>query len=204
MMLTVSSSDRYHHGDLRRALMEAGLEVLSERGIDGLSLREVARRAGVSQAAPYHHFPDKAALLSAIAEQGYTDLASALREGAGNVRGNALARFQGMGIAYVAFAVNRPAMFRLLFRPEMLASGSPDANPTSTAAFRVLEEGLQAAMDEGSVTGVKEDIALAAWCTAHGAATLFVDGPLGTEGRSAEEIASVVTAVLGLGFIPRS
>jgi hypothetical protein len=86
----------------------------------------------------------------------------------------------------------------------MLASGSPDANPTATAAYRVLEEGLQAAMDEGSVTGVKEDIALAAWCAVHGAATLFVDGPLSTEGRSAEEIANVVTVVLGVGFIPRS
>jgi AcrR family transcriptional regulator len=199
MMLTVSSSDRYHHGDLRHALVAAGAEVLAERGVDGLSLREVARRAGVSQAAPYHHFADKAALLSAIAEQGYLDLAAALRAGAEDAGGPALMRFQGMGIAYVGFAVEHPAMFRLLFRPEMLAA----ANPAGTASYRVLEEGLAAAMAEGSVIGNKDDIALAAWCAAHGAATLYVDGPLGTEDRSAQEIAEIVTTVLGIGFIPR-
>ena len=183
--------------------MDAGIAVLAERGLDGLSLREVARRAGVSQAAPYHHFADKAALLSAIAEQGYLDLAGALRAGADKPDADALTRFQGMGIAYVAFAVAHPAMFRLLFRPELLATASPAGTFAATEAYRVLEEGLGAAIEEGSVTGSREDIALAAWCTAHGAATLLLDGPLGSEGRSAEDIAETVTTVLGLGFIPR-
>ncbi|GAC1326933.1 MAG: TetR/AcrR family transcriptional regulator [Candidatus Dormibacteria bacterium] len=183
--------------------MEAGVAVLSERGLDGLSLREVARRAGVSQAAPYHHFADRGALLGAIAEQGYLDLAEALRTGAEKSDDNALARFQGMGIAYVGFAVAHPAMFRLLFRPELLASASPAGTFAATAAFRVFEQGLAAAIEEGSVVGSRDDVALAAWCIAHGAATLFVDGPLGAEGRSAAEIADIVTVVLGLGFIPR-
>jgi AcrR family transcriptional regulator len=184
--------------------MDAGVEVLAERGVDGLSLREVARRAGVSQAAPYHHFADKGALLSAIAEQGYHELAAALNDGAERAGGTALTRFQGMGIAYVQFAVARPAMFRLLFRPELLASADPTGNLAATEAYRTLERGLAAAIAEGSVTGDREDIALAAWCTVHGAATLYVDGPLGGESRSAEEIANIVTVVLGLGFIPRT
>jgi AcrR family transcriptional regulator len=199
-----SSGDRYHHGNLRQALLDAGIEVLSERGLDALSLREVARRAGVSQAAPYHHFADKAALLSAIAEQGYQELAAALTAGADRAGGNALERFQGMGIAYVRFAVERTAMFRLLFRPELLAAASPEGAFAATAAYRVLEDGLENAIAEGSVTGNRDDIALAAWCVVHGAATLYVDGPLGAGSRSAEEIADAVTVALGLGFIPRA
>jgi len=203
-MLTVSNSPTpYHHGDLRRALLDAGIEVLLERGIDGLSLREVARRAGVSQAAPYHHFADRATLLSAIARRGYHELADTMRAGANRAGGDALTRFQGMGIAYVSFAVAQPAMFRLLFRPELLATASPEATVAATEAYRVLEEGLDAAIAEGSVTGDREDIAVAAWCAAHGAATLYVDGPLASGGRSPEEVAEVVTTVLGLGFIPR-
>src|ERR1700694_5201663 len=151
-MLTVSSSSTYHHGNLRRALMEAG----------------------VSQAAPYHHFADKGALLSAIAEQGYLDLAAALRAGAERAGGNALAGFQGMGIAYVRFAVDRPSMFRLLFRRELRATAAPGGTFAATAAYRVLEEGIAAAIREGSVSGSKDDIALAAWCVAHGAARLIV------------------------------
>jgi AcrR family transcriptional regulator len=203
-MLTVSSSPHsYHHGDLRRALLNAGVEVLADRGVDRLSLREVARRAGVSQAAPYHHFADKGALLGAIAEQGYLDLAEALRAGADGAGGTALERFHGMGIAYVRFAVEHPAMFRLLFRPEMLESSAP-AGVAATASFRELEGALGAAIAEGSVIGDQDDIALAAWCAVHGAATLYVDGPLGAEARSWEDIANTVTVVLGLGFIPRA
>ena len=204
-MLTVSSSaHKYHHGDLTRALLDAGIEVLGERGIDGLSLREVARRAGVSQAAPYHHFADKGALLSAIAAKGYVELAAALRTGADEAGGNALQRFQGMGIAYVRFAVEHPAMFRLLFRPEMLATASPAGTVAATATFRELEQAVAAAIAEGSVAGSQDEVALAAWCAVHGVATLFLDGPLGDGERPWQEIANIVTVILGLGFVPRS
>ena len=84
-----------------------------------LTLREVARRAKVSQAAPYHHFADKADLVSAIAQQGFEDFAGALRAGAETVGGSALQRLTGMGLAYVRFAVANPALFRLLFRPKL-------------------------------------------------------------------------------------
>src|SRR5437867_3059422 len=84
--------ERYHHGDLRRSLIQAGREVLAERGVDALSLREVARRAKVSQAAPYHHFANKADLVSAIAQHGFEDFAGALRAGADAVGGGALQR----------------------------------------------------------------------------------------------------------------
>ncbi|HXA43668.1 MAG TPA: TetR/AcrR family transcriptional regulator [Candidatus Solibacter sp.] len=201
----MSSSPRgYHHGDLRRALMDAGIEILGEHGVDGLSLREVARRAGVSQAAPYHHFADKGSLLSAIAEQGYLELAEALRAGASHAGGTALQRFHGMGVAYVRFAVEHPGMFRLLFRPEMLATASPAGTFAATASYRVLEEVLVAAIAEGSVTGPRDDVALAAWCAVHGAAILYVDGPLGADERTWEDIANTVTVILGLGFVPRA
>jgi AcrR family transcriptional regulator len=87
--------------------------------VDALTLREVARRAKVSQAAPYHHFADKAELVSAIVQRGFEDFAGALRAGADAVGGSALQRLTGMGLAYVRFAVSNPDLFPLLFRPEL-------------------------------------------------------------------------------------
>src|SRR5215468_4092731 len=104
----------YHHGDLRDALIEAAQEILETVGLPALSLRAVARRADVSPAAPYHHFPNKQAMLDAVAERGFDALTAAMTTRMDKVSGGA-ARQDASGIGYVAFAVANPALFGLMF-----------------------------------------------------------------------------------------
>jgi AcrR family transcriptional regulator len=205
---TPPTRDRYHHGDLRRSLIQAGREVLAERGLDALTLREVARRAKVSQAAPYHHFADKADLVSAIVQHGFEDFAGTLRAGADEVGGGALQRLTGMGLAYVRFAVANPALFRLLFRPEL--RGRTREEPAAeameragSAAYQVFLDAVGAAVEEGSVQGSVEDVAVAALSIVHGLSTLLVDGPVDLSQRSPDKLARVVVYALGGGINSR-
>jgi AcrR family transcriptional regulator len=202
---SANKRDRYHHGDLPRSLIQAGLQVLAERGVDALTLREVARRAKVSQAAPYHHFADKADLVSAIVQHGFEDFAGALRAGADAAGGDALQCLSGMGLAYVRFAVANPALFRLLFRPE-LRGGTRDEpaaeamERAGSAAYQVFLDAVRAAVEEGSVQGSVEDVAVAALSVVHGLSTLLVDGPIDLRQRPPDTLARVVISALGAGI----
>jgi AcrR family transcriptional regulator len=205
---TPPTRDRYHHGDLRRSLIQAGLQVLAEQGVDALTLREVARRAKVSQAAPYHHFAGKADLVTAIAQHGFEDFAGTLRAGADEVDGGALQRLTGMGLAYVRFAVANPALFRLLFRPELRGGNreEPAAEAmerAGSAAYQVFLDAVTAAVEEGSVQGSVEDVAVAALSIVHGLATLLVDGPVDLSQRPPDKLARVVISALGSGITRR-
>ena len=107
---------RYHHGDLRRALIDASLALIAEEGFSALTLREVARRAGVTHAAPYRHFADKEALLAAVAEEGFRAMASDMRERM-DKETSPTERLLACGVAYVLFAVRHPSHFRVMFGP---------------------------------------------------------------------------------------
>lgn len=162
----------YHHGDLRAALLSAARVLLDEGGVAAVSLREAARRAGVSPAACYRHFADKDALLTALAVQGFEEFAQALAQAAAG----ASEPFAEMGVAYVAFAVRRPGMFRLMFGPAVAdRSRSPQLLEAIAASTRLFEAGLQ-----GSPHIAPEDPVggLRAWATVHGLATLAIDGML--------------------------
>lgn len=210
----------YHHGDLRRALLDAGLGLVAERGVDGLTLREVARRAGVSHAAPHHHFADKPALVAALAERGFQELEAALRAAADVDADAPLDRLRRLGVGYVRYAVEHPATFRLLFRPELRLPvlpgpaaggtvGRPDLDAAAhagLAAYRLLRDTVEAAREAGLVAGETDSLALAAWCSVHGLATLLLDGPLAAEGGPVQQagvLAGQVTAVLARGLLPR-
>ncbi len=199
----------YHHGDLRRALLEAGHQVVAERGVDALSLREVARRAEVSPAAPYHHFASKADLVSAIVQGGFEEFTLALQGGADAAGPSAAQRLSGMGLAYVKFAVDNPAIFRLLFRPELRGREADGANAAAMEqaglrAYQVFIQCVQAAVREGSVQGLSDDVAIAALSAVHGLATLLVDGPIDMSGRSPDKLARIVLRALGAGITTRS
>lgn len=117
----------YHHGDLREALVQAGLELLRERGLEGVRLRETASRAGVSHTAPYHHFPNKAMLIEALAVESFGRFTRALQRAWEETPGPSIARFRALGLAYVRFALEHSAEFRLMNRPELRRTGSqPD------------------------------------------------------------------------------
>ncbi|GAA0309708.1 TetR/AcrR family transcriptional regulator [Sphingomonas oligophenolica] len=161
----------YHHGDLRAALIEAGLALLEARAADDLGLREVARAVGVSPTAIYRHFPDKRALMAALAAEGLARLAAAQRA-ASEAAGGGVAGFSATGAAYVRFALANPALFRLIFANSATADlldGKPEDD-----AMAFLRANA-AALAEG-VGGDAQVVALQAWAIAHGLAMLMLDG----------------------------
>ena len=168
-MVTVSTSNEaYHHGSLREALVAAGMEALD--GPDGkeVSLRELARKVGVSPTAVYRHFPDKQALVEALASEGLAMLGAAQAEAAAKVGGGALG-FAETGRAYVRFALAHPALFRLMY-----TQGNPVEHDVSgDPAGRLLQKMTR---DLSGNTDDADRLALQAWSIAHGIAMLMLDG----------------------------
>jgi AcrR family transcriptional regulator len=167
----------YHHGGLRDALIEAAQAILESEGSAALSLRAVARRAGVSPAAPYHHFPDKQALLDAVAERGFDALTAAMTERMDRAGGNA-ARLDASGIGYVAFAVANPALFSLMFSHvgQNPAAGQ-SLDLARQRAYGVLQQAADAA-STGAKTASKAspEECLRLWAMVHGIAKLILEG----------------------------
>lgn len=170
--------DSYHHGDLRQALIDATESLLAERGPEAFSLREVARRAGVSPAAPAHHFGDAGGLLTAVATLGFDGLAQALREGEARGGRNPRKRLREQGVRYVEFALRYPGRFRLMFRDGLL-NNDAELKRSGNAAFSVLENGVRAAFGLAPgkpVTGKAWTALLALWSVVHGFAHLTIAG----------------------------
>lgn len=160
------TSDRaYHHGDLRRAVLTAALDVIRTEGPAALSLRDLARRAGVSHAAPAHHFKDRTGLLTAIAAEGYGLFADALA---------AAPDLRERGVAYVRFAATHPAHFQVMFQPDLYRTDDPDLLAAKARATAELRAGVATLgpADAPRLTGI------AAWSLAHGFATLLLSGNL--------------------------
>lgn len=186
MTTSVRPRRRYHHGDLRAALTQAAASLLDERGVHGVTLREAARRAGVSHGAPYRHFAGREALLGELAWDGFARLASAL-DAAAPRGGREVAR------TYIRFALAHPDRFRLMFA---LAAGAGreaawrDALQDTMHAFARAFSGLAEAQDT-------QRAAAAAWSLVHGLAQLMLDGHLGaaSDGESPDE--RFVDEVLG-------
>lgn len=186
----------YHHGDLRAALIAAAEALIAERGVDGFSLRETARRAGVSPAAPGHHFRDARGLLTAVAAAAFRDfgdaLAAADRSGVDRA-----ARIRAQGLAYVRFALAHPARFDLMWRYALIDRDDPDYQAAGTRAFAILDEAVRG---ERATTGGAGDLSaapsIASWSIVHGFARLALDGVFGTEpgaaARAADDLLPLV------------
>jgi AcrR family transcriptional regulator len=162
----------YHHGDLRKALIDTGLKLLESRGSD-IGLRELAREVGVSATAVYRHFPDKEALLEALASAGLGHLAGAQRRAAEGA-GGGIAGFNATGQAYVRFALANPALFRLIFakapRDEPL-----DFDAKSVDSIAMLRENAAALFGDNADPVKVRLFALRAWALVHGLAVLLLD-----------------------------
>jgi len=176
----------YHHGDLRASLVKAGLDILAARTADDLSLREVARSVGVSANAVYRHFPDKAALMRALAAEGLRSLA-VVQRGAAEAAGGGAAGFDATGRAYVRFALANPALFRLIFsnpaHSNLLLEPAEDI-PDAMAFLRA--NAAEAAGATGSATA----LALRAWSLAHGLAMLMLDSQIASDDATVDAIFS--------------
>lgn len=161
---------RYHHGDLRAALVDAGLEELHSRAPDEVSLREIARKVGVSATAVYRHFPDKASLMGALCEVGGDQLADAFRTSMAGAKSGREA-FEAMGIAYVRFALDNPSLFRMMmtYKPE------GDTPPWESRLF-MLTEALKGVLPEDVSDEERRVRRLQAWAIVHGLAMLVLDG----------------------------
>jgi AcrR family transcriptional regulator len=191
--------DSYHHGRLPEALLEAAAKLIADQGVANLSLREVARRAGVSHGAPAHHFTDKAGVLTALAAQGFSLFTAALCAARDAAGGDALARLAATGRAYVRFAVEHRAHFEVMFRPELLRREDPALHAAQAAAYAVLGGAIGAAQAAGYVAdGDVEVLAVRAWSEAHGLAVLWLSGNLRASERY-PDLESLVTAVFAGG-----
>ena len=209
--VTGGESRRYHHGDLRHALLEVALQLVAEKGVAGLTLREAARRAGVSRAAPYRHFTDKNALLVAVAEEGFRAMHTAIREALSGALPDVENRLTAIGVGYVKFAVAHPAHFRIMFAQELAKSAaSPTAEQTAMAVFGELAGEIR----KGQKSGVLRDapplgLALACWSIAHGLAAILIEGLLSRRQlasaatQSPEALTRVVTTLLVEGMAKR-
>jgi AcrR family transcriptional regulator len=189
-MATATKS--YHHGDLPGALLRAAVELLEESGATELSLRAAARRAGVSTAAPYRHFADRTALLSAVAAVGYRDLASHLA--AVHASPSTADDLADIAVAYVQFALNRPGLFRVMF-----AEPCDPTNAERVAAVAAIADYVKAIAQQAFPTAEAEPMATALWALVHGLAFLHLDGKFDTSsaGVVADRVRAAVRAMLG-------
>lgn len=179
----------YHHGALRETLLTATLELIESEGIGAVSLRQVARAAGVSPGAPYHHFPDRAALLTALSDDGFRRLAADLCAAKANAAGPAEA-LHAMIETYVHFARHNPAYFQLMFRPELKKSHkSEQGDEAGDDAFAVLVDTVEAGIATGVMPRADTKVlALTLWSLVHGLASLWLDGNLAHKTDDPEEL----------------
>ena len=192
----------YHHGNLRQALIDAALELIEERGVSALTLREVARQVGVTHAAPQRHFADRAALVAAVAEQGFRGLAAHVAAVRGSARTPAQ-RLRALGVAYVEYALAHPAHLRVMFSPEVAdKSRHPELAAAAQAVHGTLVEQIANGQRQGSVAaGDPDELSFAAWSMVHGCAVLLIDGQ--AMGRSKRTLIDAVVDRLYLGLGPR-
>ncbi len=170
---------RYHHGDLRRALLDASLDLVRKNGLEALSLREAARRAGVSSGAPYHHFPSRNDLIAAIAEEGFGLMAGTMTEAVREVPdGDRLGAFEAIGRGYVRFALAHPAHFQAMFRA--LPRDYPRLREAAAPVYALVAGGIRDLQAAGAApAGDPEPLVLLAWAAAHGTADLAQRGAVG-------------------------
>ncbi len=173
----------YHHGELKQALVTAGRKLLEEKGIRGFTLRECARRAEVSHAAPAHHFASIDDLLAAIATGGYEELTAAMTAEAKRAKPEAAARLVGQGVGYMAFAAANPMLFQLMFSKEANRVETPGLAAAAKNAYQLHLAAVEAVIPKAPAE-VRKRMADFAWSTVHGFITLVLEGQIGEDDSS--------------------
>lgn len=208
-MTTRSERDRYHHGDLRNALLEASVRLIAARGAEGFSLREAARAVGVSPTAAYRHFADRTSLLAAVAVDGFSRLAAEMEAavarapGRPGAKGRAVAGLAAVGQAYFDFAVAHPAHFRVMFGPWMaeVADCVPGVGPSGKDPYQLLVEALDGLVAAGVIDAdARAGAEIAAWSAIHGLSSLVVDGVLPLPPAERAAAVGLVLRQLGAGL----
>jgi AcrR family transcriptional regulator len=192
----------YHHGNLRRALLDEALATIRTEGVAGLTLREIGTRVGVSRTALYRHFSDKRALLAAVATEGFRTLGQHLMT-AWEDGDRGRAGFQAMGGAYIRFAIVNPSYYRVMFGSFVdLKEQEPELAAEAGCAFQALVDALATLQQQGVVRN--DDTVLMArfvWSVVHGVAMLGIDGQL-RESSAVEELTQYAIQSIGTGIYP--
>lgn len=199
----VMAKKTYHHGDLRQALLTAALELLKVKDAKSISLREVARAAGVSHTAPYRHFEDKAALLAAIAQEGFIEFGNYLKSAVEAAQAKPIESLQATGVAYVRYALDHPTHFRVMF------GSFPADEPTDSELYCVSKSTFQILVDiikDGQAAGLMrlgdpELLALGKWSMVHGLAMLLLDGMIPNSEEDALDLVRSLVAESMSGLV---
>jgi AcrR family transcriptional regulator len=193
-MAVIRKQAPYHHRALREALVASGRKLLEEKGFRGFTLRECARRAGVSHAAPAHHFDSINDLLAEIATRGFGELTAAMTAEARRAGADPAARLAGQGLGYMAFAAANPVLFRLMFNRETDDYETPALKAATKASREMHFAAIEAAIPKASAE-VKTRMSDFAWATVHGFITLVLDSQIG-ESESSRALKARSLAIL--------
>jgi AcrR family transcriptional regulator len=190
--------ERYHHGDLKNALIRAGSQILVEEGIAALSLRKVAGRAGVSHSAPYAHFPDKQALVAAISTEGFRQLYERLKGAVDANRSDPSGMLVEVAHAYLTFALDSPAFFKVMFSGILEQEKAyPDFVAMSTKNFQLLVELVAQGQAAGVLpVGPPERMAISIWSTVHGFTALMIDRQIPRSIRETPDLKATLRQML--------
>ncbi len=196
-MPSLTSQSAYHHGDLRNTLLEASELLLAKTGVAALSLREVAKQAGVSHAAPYRHFKGKAALMSGLAQSGFGRLRSAIRTAADKIPYDPEQKLVEAGVAYVHMAISHPELMQLMFSAVPGQAVDVELEQTSMAVFEPLVDIINTGIEAGVFRDRDaHELALVAWTSMHGMAMLLVARLMEIDVTDDEALDELVRSVL--------
>ena len=192
--VTRKKKGQYHHGDLRDALIRAAIDLVAESGVEGFTLREAAKRAGVSAAAPYRHFADRASLLVAVAEEGFAILLPLMRAKLERHSQDSLATLAELGVTFVEFGALHPSHFQLMYGPPLSDRAShPPLGDLDLEGFHMLTPAITRAQQEGKVReGDARQMALVCFALVYGAVTIYLDGEMGRLGFSPSQAQSTL------------
>jgi len=191
----------YHHGDLRRALLAETARTIRKEGVDGVTLRAVGKRLGVSRTALYRHFADKPALLAAVAREGFQAFTRELWQ-AWNAAGGGRNGFRAMGTAYITFAIANPSHYRVMFGAfKDLCERDAELAADAQASFQVLLDAVLTLQKDGLLRAdPPETLAQYIWAAVHGVAMLAIDGQLGPDPKTADALARFALERLATGI----
>jgi AcrR family transcriptional regulator len=193
----------YHHGDLKAALVESAVEILRKEGLEALTLRAVARKAGVTQAAPYRHFADRRALMAAVAEVGFQRLQQAMLAAMQGAQGRL--GLKGVALGYIRFALENEAEYRLMFGPEVAVTDDfASLRDTGRSVLGFVATGIGQLQKAGLVgPGDPNLMAAATWATLHGLALLVLDKQTAGVAPDTNALIEEATRIMMFGMAPR-
>jgi AcrR family transcriptional regulator len=193
----MNSKKSYHHGDLRQALIEEAIALVAEQGTSNWSLREVARRIGVSHTAPYRHFADRDALLAAVAERGFQKMSQFLLASLEKIPSQYERKLQAIGVAYVQYAIAHPSEYEVMFRYSQKNEKDSTLTEAANATFAILVDVIEKGQKNGEFRQENPtELACVSWSLVHGLSMLLIDRQIEvSEDSTLEALAGFTTKI---------